>query len=76
MHKLIHALVLGAAHESLHEFLVIVHDQGVVHYDQERAIANYTQAGSKKPEMKTFEQLVFLNTSIGSIVTCVEGPSS
>ncbi|KAJ3665909.1 hypothetical protein Zmor_001373 [Zophobas morio] len=33
-----------------------------------RAIGNYTHPVSKKPEMKPFEQLVLLNTSIGSIM--------
>ncbi|KAJ3659584.1 hypothetical protein Zmor_011267 [Zophobas morio] len=54
MHKLIHSLVLGAAHESLHE--------------------TPRQAVPKKPKTKTFEQLIFLNTSIGSIGTRPGGP--
>lgn len=33
-----------------------------------RAISDYTQAASKKPGMKKFEELVFLNGSYGSTV--------
>ncbi|CAH1967906.1 unnamed protein product [Acanthoscelides obtectus] len=39
-----------------------------------RAISDYTQAISKKPEMKPFEQLVFVNGSIGSIIDTSWGP--
>ncbi|KAJ3651449.1 hypothetical protein Zmor_017492 [Zophobas morio] len=40
-----------------------------------QAISDYTQAVSKKPEMKPFEQLVFFNTFIGSIVPRPRGAS-
>ncbi|KAJ3666570.1 hypothetical protein Zmor_002007 [Zophobas morio] len=54
MRKLVHLLVLGAAH--FHKIPDLV----------TRAISDYTQAVSKKPEMKPFEQLILLNNSIGS----------
>ncbi|CAH1100768.1 unnamed protein product [Psylliodes chrysocephalus] len=39
-----------------------------------RAISDYAQAISKKVDMKPFEQLVFVNGSIGSIVDTSWGP--
>ncbi|XP_066140510.1 heparan sulfate glucosamine 3-O-sulfotransferase 3A1 [Euwallacea fornicatus] len=39
-----------------------------------RAISDYTQAASKKPEMKRFEDLVFVNGTIGTIVDTSWGP--
>ncbi|KAJ3646243.1 hypothetical protein Zmor_023838 [Zophobas morio] len=38
-----------------------------------RPISEFSQAIAKKPKMKTFEQLFFLNTSISSIMTCPRG---
>ncbi|ERL91403.1 hypothetical protein D910_08735 [Dendroctonus ponderosae] len=40
----------------------------------EEAISDYTQAASKKPEMKTFEEMVFINGTVGSIVDTSWGP--
>lgn len=39
-----------------------------------RAISDYAQAISKKYDMKPFEQLVFVNGSIGSIIDTSWGP--
>lgn len=39
-----------------------------------RAISDYTQAVSKKPDMKRFEQLCFVNGSVGAIVDTSWGP--
>lgn len=39
-----------------------------------RAISDYAQAISKKKDMKPFEQLVFVNGSIGTIVDTSWGP--
>lgn len=46
----------------LNRLLVVVRDPVT------RAISDYTQAASKKPGMKKFEELVFLNASYGNIV--------
>ncbi|KAJ8932422.1 hypothetical protein NQ314_014679 [Rhamnusium bicolor] len=39
-----------------------------------RAISDYAQAVSKKDDMKPFEQLVFVNGSVGSIIDTSWGP--
>lgn len=39
-----------------------------------RAISDYTQAISKKKDMKSFEQLVFVNGTVGTIVDTSWGP--
>ncbi|KAF5287147.1 hypothetical protein FQA39_LY16025 [Lamprigera yunnana] len=39
-----------------------------------RSISDYTQAASKKPEMKPFEQLAFVNGSIASNIDTSWGP--
>lgn len=39
-----------------------------------RAISDYAQAASKKPDMKIFEELVFVNGTVGSIVDTSWGP--
>lgn len=39
-----------------------------------RAISDYTQSVSKKPDMKPFEQLVFVNGSIGRLIDTSWGP--
>lgn len=39
-----------------------------------RAISDYTQAASKRPDMKKFEQLAFLDGSIGGLVNTSWGP--
>ncbi|KAK9883080.1 hypothetical protein WA026_001282 [Henosepilachna vigintioctopunctata] len=39
-----------------------------------RAISDYTQAISKRPDMKKFESLVFINGTIGNIIDTSWGP--
>ncbi|KAL1489164.1 hypothetical protein ABEB36_014103 [Hypothenemus hampei] len=39
-----------------------------------RAVSDYTQATSKKPDLKRFEDLVFINGTVGSIVDTSWGP--
>ena len=56
MHKLVQLLVLGAVHES-RKLLVLVRNHVT------RAISDYVQAVSQKPEMKPFEQLIYPNKS-------------
>ncbi|KAJ3652336.1 hypothetical protein Zmor_018312 [Zophobas morio] len=56
--------MLGTAHESLHE----IHDCSA-RAPVTQAISDHTQTVSRTPEMKPFEQLVFLNTSNGIIDT-------
>ena len=48
----------------------------IVRNPVKRAISDYTQPTSKKPDMKTFEQLIFLNTSISRIMARPGGPSN
>ncbi|ENN75588.1 hypothetical protein YQE_07854, partial [Dendroctonus ponderosae] len=43
-------------------------------WEKTGAISDYTQAASKKPEMKTFEEMVFINGTVGSIVDTSWGP--